>query len=320
MFGNLLAWLLIVLIMVGFGWLTRRAWGSTNVIVKWGGSVLAGLLTLVFALVSVLSGIGLYQFYAPRGGAIPNIQSTTTPEQVARGKHLAETLCAHCHSQNGELPLSGGVDIGKDSPLPIGSYFSINLTPGGPLKNWSDGEIMRVFTDGVDRDGRPLLVMSANGVRELSDDDKRAMIAYLRSQPPVVNPTPDPPDQPNLLIAIMVGGGVFKFQPPLSGPVTAPPKAASVEYGKYIVRYQECTICHGDDLAGGANPIAPPGPSLRVVQGWTLDQFATTLRTGKDPSGHSLSEAMPWRDFGRMDDQEFGALYAYLKSLPPVQK
>lgn len=317
MFGNLIAWLLIVLIAVGFGWLTWRAWRASNPITKWGGSVLAALLMLVLALVGILSAIGLYQFYVPHGSAAPNLKVAATPEQVASGKHLAETLCAHCHSGNDELPLSGGVDIAKDSPIPIGNFYSINLTPAGPLKNWTDGEIMRVFTEGVDRDGRPLLAMSANGVRELSDDDKLAVIAYLRSQPSVVNPTPEPADQPNLLIAMMVGAGVIQFQPPLAGPVVAPPKAANVEFGKYIVRYQECTICHGDDLTGGTSPIAPHGPSLRVVQGWTLDQFAATLRTGKDPSGHNLSEVMPWKDFGRMDDQEFGALYAYLKSLPP---
>jgi cytochrome c553 len=115
---------------------------------------------------------------------------------------------------------------------------------------------------------------------------------------------------------MMAGAGIIKFQPPLAGAVTAPPKAATPEYGKYVVDYEDCRLCHGEDLTGGTNPNFPKGPSLRVVLGWTQDQFIATLRTGKDPGGHVLSDAMPWRDVGRLDDVELGALYAYLKSLP----
>lgn len=171
--------------------------------------------------------------------------------------------------------------------------------------------------EGVDRDGHPLAVMSSNGVRYLSEDDKQAVIAYLRSQPAVTNVIPDPPDQPNLLAATLFGAGVIKFQPPLSGAITAPAKAVTADYGKYVVDFEDCRVCHGEDLTGGTSPVSPHGPSLRVVLGWTQDQFVSTIRTGKDPGGHMLSEVMPWKDFGRLDDVELGAVYAYLKSLPP---
>ena len=239
-----------------------------------------------------------------------------TPEQIARGQHLANSICVGCHTLNGELPLSGGRDVGADLPVPLGSFFSINLTPAGPLKDWSDGEILRVLREGVDRDGHPLVVMSSNGVRYLSEEDKQAIIAYLRSQPAVTNVTPNPPDQPSFLAAVMLGAGVVQFQPPLAGTVSAPPKAVTADYGKYVVDYEDCRFCHGVDLTGGTNPNYPKGPSLRVVLGWTQDQFVATLRTGKDPGGHALSDAMPWKDFARLDDVELGAVHAYLKSLP----
>jgi len=324
MIGNLLIWLVLVVVTVALGWLIRRAWGAKNAVLKWGGVILSGLLTLVLALVSVLAAIGLYQLYVPRGSPVEEIQVAGTPEQIARGEHLARIECVGCHTTNGELPLSGGLDVGADLPIPLGSFVSINLTPGGPLKGWSDGEIMRVLREGVDRDGRPLIIMSALTVRYFSEEDKQAIIAFLRSQPSVVTETPNPPDRPTLLAALLVGAGQIKFQPPLAGPVTAPPKGATAEYGEYIVGWRDCRACHGEDLSGGTGGqagLAPIGPNLRVVQGWTLDQFVTTIRTGVDPSGHALdNDQMPWKTIGLLDDDELGAVYAYLQGLPPVQK
>ncbi len=317
MIGNIIAWFALVLITIGFAFLARRAWRAQRWYVKWPGIVLSGLLTLILALLSIVAAKGLYQFYAPRGDPVSDLKVTGTPDQIARGQHLANSLCVGCHSTNGELPLSGGRDITEDSPLPIGHAYSINLTPAGPLKNWSDGEILRVLREGVDRDGHPLLLMSANGVRYLSEDDKQAVIAYLRSQPDVLNSTPDPADQPNLLTAILAGAGIITFQPPLTGNITAPPKAATANYGKYVVDFEDCRTCHGEDLTGGTSPVTPKGPSLRVVLGWTQEQFVATIRTGKDPGGHELSTVIPWKDFARLDDVELGAVYAYLKSLPP---
>lgn len=321
MIGNLLLWLVLVVVTIGFALLTRRAWRVQRWFFKWPAILLTGLLTLLLALVSIFSVMGMYQFYAPRGNPVTDLKVAGTPDQIARGQHLANSFCVACHSTNDELPLSGGRDIATDSPLPLGHAYSINLTPAGPLKNWSDGEILRALREGVDREGHPLLAMSGNGVRNLSEEDKQAVIAYLRSQPAVTNVIPDPPDQLNLLAAVLTGAGLIQFQPPLTGAVTAPPRAATADYGKYIVNYGDCKGCHGEDLAGGTSPVAPKGPSLRVVLGWTQDQFINTLRTGKDPGGHELSAVMPWKYVARMDDVELGALYAYLKSLPlPVQK
>ncbi|HLF01479.1 MAG TPA: c-type cytochrome [Anaerolineales bacterium] len=322
MTGNLLTWLVIVVVTVVFGWLTWRAWRAKRWFVKWPGVVLSGLLTLTLAAVSVTAAIGLYTLYVPRGSPVEALQVAGTSEQIARGEHLALIECVDCHTTNKQLPLSGGRNLAEDIPIPIGDFYSINLTPGGPLKDWSDGEIMRVLNEGVDRDGRPLVIMSANTVRYFNADDKQAIIAYLRSQPAVDNPTPLPADQPNLLGAVMVGAGLLPFQPPVT--VALVPKAATAAYGEYIVSWRGCRICHGPDLGGGTGKFGgfevPVGPNLRVVQGWTVEQFVTTLRTGVDPSGHAMDNTqMPWETIGLLDDEEMGALYAYLKALPPAQ-
>ena len=58
--------------------------------------------------------------------------------------------------------------------------------------------------------------------------------------------------------------------------------------------------------------IAPVGPGLQRVKTWGAQQFIATLRTGKDPTGRQLSEVMPWRTVGRMNDQDLTAIYEYL--------
>jgi len=81
--------------------------------------------------------------------------------------------------------------------------------------------------------------------------------------------------------------------------------------------YQDCRECHGANLTGGVqDQLAPIGPSLSVVKGWTLEEFVTTMRTGVDPGGHQLSNQMPWQPIGKMDDEELGAVYAYLTHRP----
>ena len=51
----------------------------------------------------------------------------------------------------------------------------MNLTPGGPLQDWSDGEILCTLREGVDRDGRPLVFMGAVRARYMSDEDLPAV-------------------------------------------------------------------------------------------------------------------------------------------------
>jgi mono/diheme cytochrome c family protein len=319
MYTIILLWLITVAITILFGWLVRRAWRSRNVILKWGGTILSGLLTLVVGAVSILALIGMIKVYVPRNYPVEDIKIAGTPEQIARGEHLANAFCASCHSTNQELPLTGGLDLGADFPIPLGSFVSVNLTPAGPLKDWTDGEIKRVLRYGVDRNGRVLLLMSNVYARYMSDEDMEAVIAYLRNTPPVPNETLDPPDQPTFLAAIMSGAGMLpEGLPAVNGSVTAPPRGPTLEYGEYLLSFQDCRGCHGEELTGGVEgQLAPIGPNLRVVKGWTQEQFITTIRTGVDPAGWKLrEELMPWPNIARMDDDELAAMYLYLASLP----
>jgi mono/diheme cytochrome c family protein len=315
MLTNILAWLAVCVLLVLLGWLTVRSFRGRHRFLKWLWSIPLGLLTLILLLVVVTSGLGLIKLYRIQNIPVPEIIVAATPEQISRGEHVAATICASCHSPNNELPLSGGEDVGKESPVPIGSLIAFNLTPGGPLKDWSDGEIFRAVRRGVDRHGNFLVAMTGLSMRNLSDDDLQAVIAYLRSQPSIASVSKEG-DYPNLIFAIFLGANLAPIPEPVIGVITAPDKSPSAEYGKYIISYTGCHDCHGEDLAGGASGgLTPVGPSLRIVKGWSKEQFIATIRTGTDPTGHQLKPPMAWEIYAHLDDEELTAVYAYLTSL-----
>jgi mono/diheme cytochrome c family protein len=101
----------------------------------------------------------------------------------------------------------------------------------------------------------------------------------------------------------------------------APAPGNNASYGHYLVSIALCTMCHGLDLKG-APPVeegAPAGPNITLYGasgGWSEAQFVNTLRTGVTPYGKALDEAfMPWPMYGRMTDEELGAIWRYLASL-----
>jgi mono/diheme cytochrome c family protein len=315
---NYLGLILLLSLTILFAILAVRSFKSRRPILRWGGLVLSSLMTLVFSLTSLFIIIGLYKYWSVNDIPVPDIQVTGTPEQIARGEHLANSFCTSCHSLNGELPLTGGLDLANDLAVPLGSFVSVNLTPAGPLAGWTDGEVFRALRNGLNRDGRRLVIMSSVRARNMSDEDILALIAFLRNQPAIPNDTPYPPDRPNLLALIMSGAGLIpEGPPPILGSIIAPHKAATAEYGEYIIGYQDCRDCHGEDLKGGLEgQLGPIGPNLSAVRGWTSDQFIAAMRTGLTPSGDPMDPPMPWQSIGRMDDEELTAMHLYIQSLP----
>ena len=299
-------------------WLSIRARHIKYNSLKWGGICLAGVLAAVASVLSVVLITGLYKLHS-RSAPVPNLKVVGTPEQIQRGQAIANSFCGACHSKTGTL--TGGVDIGHDLVVPIGSFIPPNLTPAGPLKNWSDGEIFRAIRNDVDADGHWMIIMSYTNAGKLSDDDMQALIAYIRTLPVEGQQTPKAPDQLNPLGIAMLGAGLLPTgNPVFTGVVTAPPKAATDKYGEYILSYQDCRACHGANLTGGVEgQLGPIGPDLNLVKEWKLNEFIATMRTGVDPKGYELSKQMPWRPIGKMDDVELGAIYQYLTHLPNSQ-
>lgn len=120
---------------------------------------------------------------------------------VARGAYLAQIMdCGGCHNTgaftptpNMKTPLAGS-DIGFEIPG-LGIFYPPNLTPDKKtgLGEWSDEQIIAAFTTGVRPDGRQLAPsMPWMSYGHISKDDATALVAYLRSLPPVDHKVPGP--------------------------------------------------------------------------------------------------------------------------------
>jgi cytochrome c553 len=292
-------------------WYGIRARRINTALLRWSAVSLAALLAAAVSLLSVLTVVGMFRLHT-RSAPVPDLEIAGTPAQIRRGRAIDDSFCSACHSKTGHL--TGDLDIGKNFPIPVGSFVSSNLTPAGPLSHWSNGEIFRAIRNGVDADGRWLTIMSYTNAGKLSDDDIQSLIAYLRSQPAAGRATANPPDQFNLLGVILLGSGMLpRGKPVVTGVITAPPKGPTVQYGEYISWYLDCRECHGANLTGGVpGQLGPIGPGLNFIKEWKPAEFMATMRTGIDPSGHQLSQQMPWGPIGKLDDQELTALYEYL--------
>src|SRR5262245_1992859 len=312
---NIIGLVAVIAVVALLTWSGFRARRMQNRLLKWGSVGLAAVLAVAVASAGALAAAGMVKQHT-RSAPLPDLKVDATPERVARRKELADGFCSACHSKTGTL--TGGLDIGEHFPIPVGSFVSANLTPAGPLRHWSDGEIFRAIRNGVDADGHWLTLMSYTNAGRLSDDDIQALIAYIRSVPAAGEQTPNPPDRLNLLGTALLGAGLLPSgKPVITGRITAPPKGATLQFGEYILSYQDCRECHGARLTGGeSGQLAPLGPGLNLVKDWKLAQFIATMRTGVDPNGHQLSEQMPWRSIGQMDDDELAAVYEYLTHLP----
>ena len=316
MLAHALTFIGILALTIGLVLLVLRARRFQGPLARWGTYVGGGLLTIIFVIVTTAGANGMRKMYTPRGRELRDLKVEITPERVARGEHIANTMCVGCHSMNAQLPLSGGKNLSDEPGVPpLGILQPINLTPAGPLKDWTDGEIFRAVRDGADKNRRRLPVMSSQRARYMSDEDLKSVIAYLRSQPPVQNATSLP--KPSYLAVIFDGVGMVPFLAELApDTIVGPTPGPSLEYGQYLVRYMGCDECHGANLTGGKPGLLPVGPNLRSVKGWTAEGFITTLRTGKTPFGRQLdSLQMPWKVYGRLTDDELTAVHKYLASL-----
>lgn len=243
---------------------------------------------------------------------------------LARGQHIATVIsgCAECHGAD----LGGKVMV--DDPA-MGRITASNLTTGrgGVLTRYTDAQLERAIRNGVAADGRPLLIMPAQDFQHMSDEDVAALIAYLRSVPPVDKEHP----------ARRVGpiGRMLVLTVPEIVPATmidhatasrsAPEPAVSVEYGAYLGDIAGCTGCHRPTLAGGPMPGGPPGAPLATnitpagIGDWTEADFTRALREGTRKDGTKINPAMPWLFYRNMTDDEIRAVWMFLQSVPAVE-
>jgi len=293
---------------------------------KWIGIVLGSLVGLILVAVVVLYFMGNARLNKVYDFPSSNIVVPTDEASIEYGQHRAESLCEGCHGKD----LSGIENWFNAGPL--GTIDSANLTSGegGVGQEFkSDEDYVRAIRHGIDPEGKPLFMPAVVSTAHLSDQDLGAIIAYVKTAPPVDHKTNGKKFKP--LAKILLAAGKLGKLPVESVShethVTAPEAGVSVGYGEYLVNTNDCRLCHGQELAGGPFPdptITKISPNLTPGGEpgfWTEEQFINTIRTGETPNGHQLDpELMPWKDYRQFYDDELKAVWLYLQSLPKLDQ
>ena len=289
-------------------------------VLKWIGYILGGIVVVLVVALGVFyfmseQKLGNSYQVTPDPITIP-----TDEASIARGKHMVESVveCIGCHTPN----LGGQMLVNDPSFAQIPAN---NLTPGqgGIGATYSDEDWVRAIRHGVAADGRQLVVMPSHWYNYLTDEDLGAVIAYLKTLPPVDQEWPAR-SVAFIPTRILLALGAFPFAPELiakNAARTTPEPAVSVEYGEYLARVAACGDCHGANLAGGTSEGAPKGPNLTpggAFAAYREEDFLKVFHTGVTPGGATLSDEMPWKNYGKMTDDELKAMFMYLKSLEPV--
>jgi mono/diheme cytochrome c family protein len=256
---------------------------------------------------------------------------------VERGRYLVEVIgaCGNCHTPKGptgDVPgkhLAGGFQL-DDS---FGSWITPNITPDPEtgIGRWTDSEIIRAIRDGKRPDGTTLgPPMPFDLYRRLSDNDVKAMVAYLRTVSPVRQVVPR--SQYRIPLPDSYG-------PPVGG-VPDPPRHDLVKYGEYLAGpVAHCMACHTpfvpqgrpDTTRVGAGGLEFRGPwGVSYSANLTPDP-ATGLGNWKDGEiiasiygvrrgGGRVLPPMPIQHYAQgIAEEDLRALLAYLRALPPVR-
>jgi mono/diheme cytochrome c family protein len=239
-----------------------------------------------------------------------------------------QVLSPHMKSPSQDVPHMEG-HVYLDDPA-LGKVIASNLTPGkgGVGAGYKDRDWVHAIRHGVRPDGTPLLFMPSTEFYFLSDQDLGAVIAYIKSAPPVDHELPRSSlSWTGRVIMALVPTITFipaELVPHDAPRPVAPEPGITPEYGEYLTF--SCKVCHGLSMAGGPIPGFPSSwpPALNLTFGtgsslpaWTEAGFINTIRTGVTPDGRELRrEYMPWRSYKFMDDEEIKAVWVYLQSLP----
>jgi mono/diheme cytochrome c family protein len=103
--------------------------------------------------------------------------------------------------------------------------------------------------------------------------------------------------------------------------VVVPTDAASIARGEKVARTRGCLGCHGKHGEGRYFVDIPwvarlPAPNLtRLAHDWTVPQLDRSIRQGVRDNGTSVF-GMPSAMYQYLGDEDFGALIAFLRSLP----
>ena len=306
--------------------------------------------TLALIVVAIIVLVTYVKLALPNVGKPEQISIERTPERIARGKYLANsvTVCIDCHSTRDWNQFSGPIIEGTEGKggevfdqkfgFP-GSFHARNITPAS-LSNWTDGEMLRAIASGVDKNGKALFpVMPHPNYGKLDREDLYSIIAYIRSLKPIEHQVPaSVPDFPmNFILNTIPQKATYSKRPDTSNVLA---------YGQYIFTAAACNECHtkkekgapvaGMELAGGFEFSIGSGGIVRSanitpdnetgIGKLTESEFLQKFKHYNDSSylnpiikKNTINTVMPWMMYRNMKEQDLKALFAYIKTFKPIK-
>ena len=260
-------------------------------------------------------------------------------DPAARGAYLAAAAgCADCHTdaKNRGRPYAGG----RALTTPFGTFYAPNITPDPEtgIGRWSDAQFLNALREGLSPDGANYFpVFPYPSFTKITDDDARAIKAYLFAQPAVrqANRAHDVAF-PFSWRFLLNGWKLLFFRP---GPYRpAPERGEAYNRGAYLVTaLAHCGECHtprnwfgatepsrflagtSHGPEGKAVPNITPDPDTGIGT-WSEQDIITLLKDGQTPDfdfvGGAMGEIV--RNTSRLDDDDRQAIAVYLRSLPPI--
>ena len=296
--------------------------------------VILGVL-FVGVVIGINFTVGWRPFIGPKKRALTDRRFESTPDRIARGQYLVRGIlnCEVCHSpkqwSTHGAPNVPGMELAGQilpvSGLP-GTIVASNLTPDRETGagTWTDDQIARAIREGIGHDDRTIFPMMPYGeYRHLSDDDLAAVVVFLRSIPPVHNPLPK--TKVNFPVNRLINGA----PEPVTEPVHAVNMNDQLARAKYLMSFG-CG-CHSAVKSipwGGGETLSGPWGATVTSANITQDPsgisyydealFIKVLRTGY-VGARQLSSIMPFGEFQNLNDDDLKAIFAYLKTVPPVK-
>lgn len=307
-------------------------------------------VTRIVLLVVAAAGVGVaYLFLAyPAVGPAPDVAAPTTAAAIARGKYLSDhvSMCTDCHTPRDWSRFAGPIEEGRrgaggevfDEGMGLpGRIISRNITPAA-LSAWTDGEILRAFTEGVSRDGTALFpIMPYHAYGRMDRDDALSIVAYLRTLPPQTSALPARHLQFPVSLLVRTLPAAARFS-------TRPDPADRVATGRYLATIGGCAECHTpvderrvpqlDRAFAGTMEFAMPGgavarsanltPHETGIGGWSEAAFIERFARFREAAAYppvpegGPNTVMPWGRYAGMTDEDLGAIYAYLRTVPAI--
>ncbi len=282
--------------------------------------------------------ICLLSVWAP----IAEAQGTpTSAAEIARGKYVfGATGGCGCHT-----PPKGQINAGgRRYDGAFGTVYSTNITPDKQtgIGTWTDEQIITAIRAGRRPNGERLLPVHPFPIfNGMAEEDVRALVAFLRTTPPVNRANQPRKIAVPLFESVFLPAWLAAFAPRETPPPKAP--TSGVARGEYLVKaVGHCGECHtprtmtmASDtsrfLAGtakGPEDQAMPNitPDLDTGIGkWSIDEIADYLGTGNKPDGDVAAGLMAevidgtlagYKDLTQADRR---AIAQYLKSIPSVR-